>query len=225
MTQSNIKQILDTLEMLQEQLLSLPDDMILSIDPRDNDSLQRGAAFIKSFNENLGLFTESSRKIALQLKEHFGINPEEEELEQESENHARRERIIKELDNSAPHYLTEDFTYKRPYGFVLENNAFKGLKTWKSLYMHLLASLERTDAQKFRALVNEERFISKRGKPQFAASEQLLRVAEKYDEHFFVEVNLSANMIRNIIVELLQHFKIQPETMKIYLREDRNAQD
>ncbi|MEI6222966.1 MAG: hypothetical protein WCP97_09475 [bacterium] len=39
MTQHDkIKQILDTLNNLQENLLSLPDDMLLSIDPRDNDS-------------------------------------------------------------------------------------------------------------------------------------------------------------------------------------------
>jgi hypothetical protein len=223
MTQSNIKQILDMLDTLQEQLLSLPDDMLLSIDPRDNESLVNGTAFIKTFNDNLSHFTESSRNIASQLKTYFDINPEEEELVQESVNQSRRDRIIKELDKSTPHQLTEDFTYKRPYGFILAEHAYKGLKTWKSLYIHVLSILDRYDNTRFRPLVKESKFISKRGNPLFAKNVEPLRVAEKYDDAFFIEVNLSANMIRNNIIDLLLHFNIKPEEMKIYLREDRDA--
>jgi tetrahydromethanopterin S-methyltransferase subunit B len=36
MTKEKIKAILDRIDTLQEQLLSLPDDMLLSIDPRTN---------------------------------------------------------------------------------------------------------------------------------------------------------------------------------------------
>lgn len=39
MTKDKIKDILDMIDTLQEQLLSLPDDMLLCIDPRDNESL------------------------------------------------------------------------------------------------------------------------------------------------------------------------------------------
>jgi EAL domain-containing protein (putative c-di-GMP-specific phosphodiesterase class I) len=224
MTQSNIKQILDMLDTLQEQLLSLPDDMWLNIDPRDNESIDQGTAFIKAYNQNLKQFSESARNIAVQVKEHFGINPEEEELVQESSNRLQRERIIKELDRSTPHSLNQDFTYKRPYGFVLADNAFKGLKTWKSMYIHILSILERKDAQMFSGLTSEEKFISKRGNPLFSQTAESLRVAEKYMDDFFVEVNLSANMIRNNIKELLQHFNLEPSGMKVYLREDRDAQ-
>jgi hypothetical protein len=38
-----------------------------------------------------------------------------------------------------------------------------------------------------------------------------------------VEVNLSANDIRKNIKNLLEHFQHDPKTMKIYLREDRDA--
>ena len=57
MTQHDkIKQILDTLNNLQENLLSLPDDMLLSIDPRDNESLAQGTQFIMAYNDSLGQF-------------------------------------------------------------------------------------------------------------------------------------------------------------------------
>jgi len=42
MTKDKIKEILDRIDTLQEQLLSLPDEMLLSIAPRDNESLEQG---------------------------------------------------------------------------------------------------------------------------------------------------------------------------------------
>jgi len=55
MTQNKIKEILDTLNNLQENLLSLPDDMWDNIDPRDNESLKPGTQFIMEYNDNLNL--------------------------------------------------------------------------------------------------------------------------------------------------------------------------
>jgi len=42
MTQNQIKEIMDMLNTLQEDLLSLPDEMLLNIDPRDNESIENG---------------------------------------------------------------------------------------------------------------------------------------------------------------------------------------
>jgi hypothetical protein len=224
MTQTNIKQILDMLNTLEEQLLSLPDDILLSIDPRENESLERGMAFIMAFNNNMQQFTQSASKLSEQIKQHFGINPEEEELEQETDNRNKRERIVKELDKTQAYSLSDDFTYKRPFGYVLPNKAVKGIKTWKSLYISILNHLSTNNPTTFDQLPAHERFISKRGNPLFSVSGKELRVTEKLRPNFFVEVNLSANMIRNNIKELLIHFELNPSDLKIYLREDRDAQ-
>ncbi len=40
MIQNKIKEILDTLNNLQENLLFLPDDILLSIDPREHESFR-----------------------------------------------------------------------------------------------------------------------------------------------------------------------------------------
>jgi len=58
---------------------------------------------------------------------------------------------------------------------------------------------------------------------RFSKKEQDLRVAEKMEDIFFVEVNLSANHIRNNIKQLLEYFSLNPANMKIYLREDRDV--
>src|SRR5665648_584502 len=136
MNKDKIKIIYDSLIDIQEKLLSLPDDIHLDIDPRDNESLENGMKFLRSYNNNLADFTKATNKI--------------------SEN--------------------------------LRNN-----------------------------------FIIKRGNPLFSKKEQDLRVAEKMDDIFFIEVNLSANHIRNNIKQLLEYFSLNPTNMKIYLREDRDV--
>ncbi len=223
MTKDKIKAILDKINSLEEDLLALPDDMLLNIDPRDNESLEEGTAFIKNFNENLTRLTKYSSKIRNQIKNYFDVNPEEEDLEKESTETKRKDRIIKELDKKKPHYLEENFTYKRPYGFVLNKTATKGIKTWRSMYMQILQLLGKEDSDKFNNLLNNENFITNQGHSYFSSDESELRQPAQYKDGFYAEVNLSANQITEQIENLLKHFNIEPEEMKIYLREDRDA--
>ena len=224
MTKDKIKDILDTLDTIQEQLLALPEDMLLNIDPRDNESLDSGVAFIKQFNKNLTQFSSSANQLAEQIKTYLKINPEEEEVELENSNRQKRDRIIKELDQTSPHSLEEDFTYKRPFGFVLGDTAMKGLKTWKNLYVHVLSIYMRKDTARFSKIHQDERFISSRGNPLFSKTGKELRVAEKLADDFYLEINMSANMIRNAIRDVLEYFGENPMEMKVYLREDRDAE-
>ena len=110
MNQNNMKEILDMLNILNEDFLSLPDEMLLDINPRDNESLDKGLNFIKEFNDNLSQFTTVSNKIEFQIKKYFGINPEEEDLEKEVAKDNESKRIIKELDESVPHTWLTDKT-------------------------------------------------------------------------------------------------------------------
>ena len=101
--------------------------------------------------------------------------------------------------------------------------AYKGLKTWKTLYLLVLDMLQATDPEKFAALPETERFISNRGKPLLSSNEHDLRLGEKLDSGLYAEINLSANSLLKYIKELLEHFGLDPRTMKIYIREDRDA--
>jgi hypothetical protein len=223
MNKEKIKNIYDSLIDIQEKLLSLPDDILLEIDSRDNESLENGIKFLKKFNNNLEDFTKATSNISENLRDYFKMNPEDENIEGESSDDERRKRIIQELDKTKPYTLEENFTYKRPYGFILENSAYKGLKTWKSLYLKVLEVLMENNIEKFEKLPKEELFISKRGNPLFTKNKNDLRVAEKIQDYFYAEVNLSANHIRNTIKQLLEYFSLDPSDMKIYLREDRDV--
>ncbi len=224
MSENEIKRILDMMDETLEKLLALPDDMLLSIDPRDNESLKEGCEFISTFNDDLDAYSKLSQNLKKRIEKQFAVNSEIEEIEQPHDIKEKRQRIIAELDKTQPHDINENFTYKRPYGFVLGNNAQKGLKTWKSLYLEILSELSRLDSNKFNKLPEEQKFISKRGNPSFSIEESTLRVSEKPQGfNFYVEVNLSANNIRDNIISLLNHFNIPTSSLKIYLREDRDV--
>lgn len=218
-----IESILDNMNAIQEQLLALPDDMLLSIDPRDNESIEEGAEFIKTYNNRLDAFIACANAVTEGLKVYFDVDPEKDEVESSTDEHKSRDRIIQELDSTEAHFLDENFTYKRPFGFVLNEKAFKGLKTWKNLYLHVLGCLYEADPERFSALPQEKRFISRRGNPLFSKNADDLRVSEQAPGNLLAEVNLSANSLIKNIAELLSHFGMNPSAMKIYLREDRDA--
>jgi len=206
------------LNTLNEYLLSLPEDILLNIDPRDNKSIEKGFTFIKEFNDSVSQFTINSNRVETQIKKYFSINPEEEDVQRE--NIQDNKNLIKELNNLPNHTLDENFTYKRPFGFVLGNLAYKGVKTWKNLYVLFLKELKNRDSQRFARLTDEEKFVSRRGNPLFSRKKEEVRVAEQLDSGFYLEVNLSANHIRNSIKDLLEYFGINYKEMKIYFRQD-----
>lgn len=220
MTEHKAREIIDMLNTLNEYLLALPDDILLTLDPRDNESLQQGIQFMQAFNDAAGEFSRVAARIEQQIEQFFGINPEDDELEQESANSSQDALIIRDRGQAEPHTLDESFTYKRPDGFVLGKGAYKGVKTWRNLYLRTLAELQSIDAELFSRLPQEEKFISKRGNPWFAVTEKEFRFAVKLPSGIYAEGNLSANNIRDNIKELLEHFGLDYQEMKIYLREE-----
>lgn len=220
---NRIKALVDSLNHVQEELLALPDEMLRSIDPRDNESLEDGMAFIKDYNNRLSTFSVCARVLSEQLKEYFEVDPESDEVECDAGQEESRVRIVKELDQTEPHSLEESFTHKRPFGFVLGERAFKGLKTWKSLYLNVLDHLHELEPVRFEELHEEKRFISKRGNPFFTKDATEVRVAHDVPGEQMAEINLSANRIARNIGELLDHFGMEQQAIKIYLREDRDA--
>ncbi len=127
------------------------------------------------------------------------------------------------MDSSEAHYLDEDFTYKRPYGFLFEEIAVKGVKTWKSLHLEILKILNDKNSLRFKEIVEDPKFISNRGNPTFSTNPKLLRNAAFLSDQIYVEVNLSANSLAKNILEFLEYFQLKKETVKVYLREDRDA--
>ncbi len=66
-------------------------------------------------------------------------------------------------------------------------------------------------------------FVSSRGHHTVTTDSSALRKALEVGQGLFVESNLSANGIRDVIRRLLIAFDIPMDKMQVFLREDRNA--
>ena len=221
-----IKNVLSNLKNVQEDLLALSDDLWLEIDHNYNAAIERGVAFKKDFNLCNAEFTQSANKISKLIQDYTNTSLY---VEDKSENiysgKREKERLIKELNRKEPHTLNEDFKYKRPYGFVLQDTPYKNKLTWSEIYLQICTHLQKENPSLFETLDSDPKHISNRNNKYFSKSPNELRSPQKCGPSIHVEMNLSANQIRNSIKRLLNTYKIDYSELTIYLREDRDAQN
>lgn len=66
-----IQHILGQLTEVNEQLISLADDIWLDIDPRDNESIAAGAQFLQDYNQSTEQLSQTAAAIEQQLSQYF----------------------------------------------------------------------------------------------------------------------------------------------------------
>jgi hypothetical protein len=222
--QEKIKKILSNLKSVQEDLLSLSDDLWLDIDHNDNDAISNGVTFKEEFNLCNDEFTASANKLS-ELIQKYTNTPLYTPVVNLSVplNNSEKDRLIKVLNKKFPHGLNEEFKYKRPYGFVIQGVPYENKLTWSELYLQVCEHLLMLDKHRFISMDNDPNHISKRNKKYFSSNQDDLRSPQKCGNVIFVEMNLSANQIRDSLKRLLKTYHIAHGNLTIYLREDRDA--
>jgi parvulin-like peptidyl-prolyl isomerase len=219
-------QLREALEQINEDLLTLSDDIWLNIDHNDLECLEAGVAIKKQYNKKIEAFGQLSAEIESLLDQWAG------EVASETTSppplvkpgsKQDRERIIRDLDRHQPHKINEDFRFKRPCGMIIEGQPYQNLNTWKSVYRVVAQHLARKDNARFNKLPQQPLAITKRGNPMIANKPEGMRVSELFAKGLYFEVNLSANMIRDAIKRLLKAFNVSDKSVTFYLREDRDA--
>ena len=223
---NTIRNILQDLERVRENMLALSDDIWLSIDHNDPEALQEGVDFKKAYNERMIGFDRLSSEISELVQQYTAVRidePEEEAQPAQESDQQKNERIIRDLDREEAHAIGEDFTFKRPYGFVLCGQGFKEVNTWRRIFEQVCRILNARDTDRFNGLPDNPDFKTRRGNVYFSTDPDKLRVASEVVPGLFAEVNLSANHLRNLIRDLLKTFQIPETDITIYLRQDRDA--
>lgn len=221
---SRTRVILEDLEAVRENLLALSDDIWSSIDHNDSSAMEAGVEFKRAYNSKVSAFDVVAGELSLLIQQYTSVRLDSTEQSGELDE-SRNERIIAELDREAAHGLDEDFTFKRPFGFVLDGKATTGLATWQRLYQLVCERLVTQDEQRMRSLYDHPDFVSSRGNRTIEYDPLKLRKPLEIANGLFIESNLSANSIRDVIRRLLQQYTIPAVSMKVYLRQDRNAQE
>jgi len=216
------REILEDLETVRENLLALSDDIWAGIDRQDLRAFDEGVGFMRSYVEKTAEFDRLAADISGLIQKYTQVSLEASE-ETGEENRERNERIVQDLNREEPHSINEDFTYKRPHGFILAGQATSGITTWQRLYELVCRQLYQRDSARFVSLIDVPEFTSNRGNCSIAREPDSLRKALKVGGGLFVESNLSANGIRDMIHRLLVAFDIEFDQLRLFLRQDRDA--
>lgn len=222
-----IQSILTNLQAVGEDLLALSDDIWLNIDHNDSEAVTKGAEFKIEFNKNVGEFQSVAEHLSQLVEDYTQVPSFEAPVASESdsaEERKRRDRIIRSLDRRIPHGLDEDFRYKRPTVFTLEDTPFDGTNTWSQVYETLCRHLSSLKSSVFNDLPINPEFVSSKNNKYFSRQAAELRKASDYGHGVYAETNLSANQIRDNIKRLMSTFGFPEKAFKVYLREDRDAE-
>ena len=219
---SRARRIIGDLESARQDLLDLQAEIWESIDFTNQEALEESVAFNKAYNENVQSIDTAAQSIVQLIEDFAGeslSNDEAVGLPDDRQN----ERIIEALDEREPHAITEDFTYKRPHGFVLLGTGHRNVRNWKALYERVCTQLFAHDAERFHALPEMDAFQTSRGGQYFARTAAPLRTPRQITEDVYAETHFSANGIRDRIIDLLKTFDTPESHMVVYLREDSDA--
>jgi len=177
---------------------------------------------MRSYVEKMTEFDRLAADLSVLIQQYTQVSLEATE-ETGQEDRERNERIIRDLNRDEPHSLDEEFTYKRPHGFILAGQATSGITTWQRLYELVCRQLYQRDAGRFVSLIEHPEFISNRGHHSVTRDPGSLRKALDVEQGLFVECNLSANGIRDMLRRLLAVFEIEWNQLRLFLRQDRDA--
>lgn len=219
---NRIRSILEDLEAVRENLLALSDDIWLSIDHNDPDALDRGYEFKKNYNDKLQSFGSLAAELSELVQQFTEVQIADTE-EGGSEDETINTRIVQELNKEEPHHIEEDFTYRRPYGFILQGQAVTGVVTWKRFYTRLLQVLHRQRPTILAQLPDDADHITNRGNHYFSKDSDQLSEAMEIADGVYADTHMSANSFRNSIKRLLDTYGIPGSELQIFLREDRDA--
>lgn len=125
-----------------------------------------------------------------------------------------------EVDTTVAHTLHESFVHKRPYAFELNRRKVQATD-WKTLLVETCNMLAEIDLDIISDFVISPKFSGRKLQYFTAQRPELMRSPRKINGiNLHVETNFSANFIRNLIVKMLNQYKIPLSAYKVYLRAD-----
>ncbi|WP_308780166.1 hypothetical protein [uncultured Clostridium sp.] len=124
------------------------------------------------------------------------------------------------VDSEIEHNLYEDLTHKRPCAIKIEGNKIE-TKDWKSALVETISYLATKDSDMIRSFVDNPKMNGKKVIYFSRVKLPTMRAAREIKSaNIYVETNLSANGIRNLLIKMLNKYNIKLSNYKIYLKAD-----
>ena len=117
------------------------------------------------------------------------------------------------------HDLMTDFRYTKPAAFSLDEIRYPA-RMWKQMLVKICEILYQKNNKIFEEFL-EDKFMQGKTRKYFSRNEASLRNPEKIKgSNIFVETNLSANSTRDMVMKMLDKYRIPYAAFKVYLSKD-----
>jgi hypothetical protein len=227
----------DVIKMLKEELPNNTIDISESLEllketineTMDNISTELGLACSKRDFTRVKLFTKLGEEInqyEQKLEQIIGLLEIEDPIENiEDVEHGGKKTVnspdysVYYVDTNIEHTLYENFTHKRPYGFQIGNQEKIKVKTWQEMLIKICEILITVDENKFVSFEHNPKMNGKKRK-YFSKNDKGMKKPKSIGDKIFIETNISANSIRNLVVKLLKEYGYKSSEFKVYLRAD-----
>lgn len=190
----------------------------------------------EKIKEICDLFPESESAGAIDIPKESEIMPEklpevdvpEESLidkDEEDEISAKGGRVNYanyRVDDTVPHFLSEDFTHKRPVAFEFDGTQYS-VKDWKQFLLMICEIMYNKNHAQFESIVMEK---DMQGKTRAYFSNNKEVYMAMYDgrkisnSNIYIETTHSANTICDIVSILFRKYRIPYAALRIYLKAD-----
>ena len=122
-------------------------------------------------------------------------------------------------DTQIPHTVYENFTHTKPTAVEIENVRIEA-NEWKYIFVKVCEFLYHKDAKLFTSFLLDRSMRGRTCKYFSEYPKELRRGILIKGSNIYVECNLSANHVRNIIIKLLEKYSISKQCCKFYIRRD-----
>lgn len=125
------------------------------------------------------------------------------------------------VDENVAYGLMTDFRYMKPSAFSLEGVRYPA-RLWKLVLLKTCELLWEKNHKTFEGFVNDK-FMQGKTRTYFSIDKSIMAKPELINgTEIFVETNLSANSIRDVIIKMLDKYRIPHVAYQIYLSKDLN---
>lgn len=194
---------------------------------RDYDKANEYISISKEMTEIIDLIKEYIQKYALNIEETKEIVIEDDETDEDIENNGNKTQIYDEkidyekyrVNEEVAYNLYTDFTHKKPAAFSLDGKKYPA-RQWKLVFTRTCELLFEKNKSIFNSFTKDNEMQGKKRSYFSTVPGNILKPKKIIGTDIYVETNLSANNIRNIIIDMLDKYRIPKSTYQIYLSKD-----
>lgn len=187
---------------------------------RSFDKASEYIAISKALAEINDMIQKHIKEYALKVEETESFLIEDEEVFPiEIEKNGRIDYEKYRVDEEVAYNLYTNFTHKKPAAFALEGVKYPA-RQWKIIFTKTCELLNKKNNSLFESFTYDVGMQGTKRSYFAKNTEGMIKPIKIAGTSIFVETNLSANTIRNIIIDMLEKYKIPKNAFQIYLSKD-----